>query len=314
MEGLEVRLARAVCRGDRQAAARLISLVERNSPEGDAALRLIRSAIGRAHVVGLSGPPGSGKSTLARALTQFWRRQGWKVGILAIDPSSPRSGGAFLGDRARLADLAGDPGVFVRSMASRGETGGLAAAAADAVDVLDALGCDVILVEAVGGGQADVDIAALAQTVVVVQVPGLGDDLQVLKAGLVEVADILVVNKADLPGAEEVETRLRSLPSPGEVGWQAPVVRTVATTGEGAGALAAALAEHRAASLASDTTSAPRLAAVRRSLLALVSRRFLGQLLKKVGEDELNRLARGVQRRQIGASQAADELLAHGQR
>ncbi len=231
----------------RRALARLISVLEAGGPAARAALREVYPRAGRAHVVGLTGPPGSGKSTLAAALARAYRARGERVAILAVDPTSPYSGGALLGDRVRMPDLAADADVFVRSMASRGAVGGLALATGSVTAALDTAGYGRILIETVGVGQDEVAVARTAQTTVVVTVPGLGDEVQALKAGLLEVADVLVVNKADRPDADQARAELvllQSLAAP--AAWQPPVLSTVAVRGEGVGELVAALEAHRA--------------------------------------------------------------------
>lgn len=232
--------------GDRRALARLATLVETGDPVGEAALAQLYPVSGRAHVVGVTGPPGAGKSTLVDALIGAVRAGGRSVAVVAVDPSSPVSGGAVLGDRIRMTRWHGDDGVFIRSMASRGRLGGLAAATAGVVHLLDAAGFPLVLVETVGAGQDGVEIAALAQTTVVVQVPGLGDGVQAIKAGLLEVGDILVVNKADQPGAVEQTRLLRDLATShgGSADWHVPVLTTVAATGEGVELLLDRLAAH----------------------------------------------------------------------
>ena len=236
--------------GDARAVARLISLVENDSP----ALRDVAKALaplgGRAQVVGLTGSPGVGKSTSTNVLVAALRADGKRVGVLAVDPSSPFSGGALLGDRVRMQDHATDDGVFIRSMASRGQLGGLAAAVPQALRVLDAAGCDIVLVETVGVGQAEVEIASLADTTIVLLAPGMGDGIQAAKAGILEVADIFVVNKADRDGADQVARDLRYMLSLGgrhsEAGaWRPPIVKTVASRGEGVTEVVAALGKHR---------------------------------------------------------------------
>lgn len=233
--------------GDHRALARLATLVEAGEAVGEAALARLYPRTGEAHVVGVTGPPGAGKSTLVNALIGAVRGTDRRVAVVAIDPSSPLSGGAVLGDRIRMMERHADDGVFVRSMAARGRLGGLAAATAGVVHLLDAAGFPLILVETVGAGQDGIDIAALAQSVVVLQVPGLGDGVQAIKAGLLEVADILVVNKADRPGADELARHLRYAVAPGHAaGWSVPVVPTVAATGDGIEALLERIDAHRA--------------------------------------------------------------------
>ncbi len=247
-------LADRLLAGDPRALPRLVSLVERGSPAGENALRRLYARTGQAHVVGITGPPGAGKSTLVGALIGAVRRAGHRVGVVAVDPSSPVTGGALLGDRVRMPGWHDDPDVFVRSLASRGRLGGLSAATADVVHLLDAAGYDPILIETVGAGQDGVAIAALALTVVVLQVPGLGDGVQAIKAGPLEVADLLVVNKADLPGAGELVRDLGLATPPPERtgGWSVPVLRTAASTGEGIDDLRPAIAAHRAHLRAGD--------------------------------------------------------------
>jgi LAO/AO transport system ATPase len=235
---------------DARAVARLISLVENDSP----VLRQVAAALapygGHAQVVGLTGSPGVGKSTSTSALVTALRAAGKRVGVLAVDPSSPFSGGALLGDRVRMQDHATDEGVFIRSMASRGQLGGLSAAVPQALRVLDAAGCDVVLVETVGVGQAEVEIASLADTTMVLLAPGMGDGIQAAKAGILEIADIFVVNKADRDGADQVTRDLRYMQSLGgrhsaAGAWRAPIVKTVASTGDGVPDVLAALDKHR---------------------------------------------------------------------
>jgi LAO/AO transport system kinase len=281
-------LVEGVLAGRRRFVARAISLVENDGSEARAVLAALHRHTGRAHIVGVTGPPGSGKSTLVNALA-LWFRAGAsevkpkasgnlpRVGIIAVDPTSPFSGGAILGDRIRMRDLSGDRGIFIRSMASRGNLGGLAWATSDAVKVLDAAGYDLVIVETVGAGQAEVDIARTAHTTVVVEVPGLGDDIQAIKAGILEIADVFAVNKADLEGADravmslrmmldlstggahtvmhhgrvmEVVTATRGVEATGsselaETTWQPPIQKTVATRREGISELAEAILAHR---------------------------------------------------------------------
>jgi LAO/AO transport system kinase len=230
--------------------ARLISLVEDGHPALREVMALIAPDAGRAHVVGVTGAPGVGKSTTTNALVSAHRAAGRRVGVLAVDPSSPFSGGALLGDRIRMSDHAADPEVFIRSMASRGHLGGLSWAAPQALRVLDAAGCDVVLLETVGVGQSEVEVAGTADTTLVLLAPGMGDGIQAAKAGILEVADVLVVNKADREGADRTVRDLRHAASLGAGaapgGWQVPVVRTIATDGTGVEALLEAVEAHRA--------------------------------------------------------------------
>ena len=242
-----VVLADQALDGDRRALPRLISVLEGGGAAASAALRRLYPRAGQAHVIGLTGPPGAGKSTLAVALARAFRQRGERVAVLAVDPSSPRSGGALLGDRVRMQSLAEDADVFIRSMAARGTVGGLARATVAAVVALDAAGYERIVLETVGVGQDGVAIAETAHSTVVVTVPGLGDEIQALKAGLLEVADVLVVNKADRPGAEQARAELLMLQALASApAWQPPVLATVALRDEGIGELTEALDQHRA--------------------------------------------------------------------
>jgi LAO/AO transport system kinase len=235
--------------GDRAAMSRLISWAENRDRRFGAALSSVYGRVGRAWRVGITGPPGAGKSTLVNELARLYREAGATVGVLAVDPSSPFSGGALLGDRIRMEERTLDPGIYIRSMASRGSHGGLARAAVDACDVMDAFGFDRILIETVGVGQAEYDVLGAADTVVVVLCPGAGDGIQAMKAGLLEVADVLVVNKSDLDGADRL---MRDLSEAAHVrffresDWSTPVVACSAATGFGVDGVLAAVAEHRA--------------------------------------------------------------------
>ena len=264
--GVRARRARDV--------GRAISAVERErgSPRLLAALF---SDTGHARVLGITGPPGAGKSTLVQRLAQAYRRAGRTVGIVAVDPSSPFTGGAILGDRIRMPEIYTDPGVFIRSMATRGALGGLARATADAVDVLDAAGFDVVLVETVGVGQDEVDVVRIAETTVVVLVPGLGDDIQAIKAGILEIGDVFVVNKADREGADRTAAELSMMLdlAPGH-GWRPPIVRTVAPRDEGTSSVLEAVAAHREYLEASGERSRRGEERTKARLLALLEERF----------------------------------------
>ena len=236
--------------GRPRAVARLISLVEDASPKLREVMAALAPLAGNAYVIGLTGSPGVGKSTSTTALVAAYRRRGRRVGVLAVDPSSPFSGGALLGDRVRMQDHATDPGVYIRSMASRGHLGGLAWSTPQALRVLDAAGCDVVIVETVGVGQSEVEIASMADTTVVLLAPGMGDGIQAAKAGILEIGDVYVVNKADRDGASSTARELGHMLSLGEArgpdDWRPPIVRTVASRGEGTDDVVEALEKHRA--------------------------------------------------------------------
>jgi LAO/AO transport system kinase len=246
--GSSPSLADRVAAGDRRAVGRLITQLESEDPAARAVLQQLHARLGRAHVIGVTGAPGTGKSTLVDRLIEHYRRAGLKVGVVAVDPSSPFSGGAILGDRIRMQGRATDPDVFIRSMGSRGALGGLSTHTADAVRALDAAGKDVVLVETVGVGQAEIDIVRLADTVLVVLVPNLGDDVQAVKAGIMEIADVFVVNKSDLTGADKVagEVEANLSLAHGRTEWVPPIQRTTAEKGQGIADVAGAIAKHKA--------------------------------------------------------------------
>ena len=276
----------AVREGNRRALAQMLTHIENGGERAHEALAALYPHAGHAHRIGVTGGAGTGKSTLVNALARALRQRGRTVGIVTVDPSSPFTGGALLGDRVRMRDLAGDPGVFIRSMASRGQLGGLAGATADVVTALDAAGFEVIVIETAGVGQGEVDIARAAHTTLVVEAPGLGDGVQAIKAGVLEIADILVLNKADLPGAAQAAGALQSALEPGAdglrtAGWMPPLVQTVATEGKGIDALLDAIDAHNA-HLAQGGQFAVR---ERLRVEAEITRRLRDALLARVLDD-----------------------------
>ena len=233
--------------GDSRALARAISTVENRTPESSALLKALFPHSGKARILGLTGAPGAGKSTLVDQLARYYRRSGKTLGIIAVDPTSPYTGGAILGDRIRMQEHYADPGIYIRSMATRGSLGGLARTTADVATVLDASGRDLILVETVGVGQDEIDIVRLADITIVILVPGMGDDVQTIKAGIMEIADIFVINKSDREGAERVEREILSLQSLiRQDKWTPPIVKTVASTGQGIDELVGAIDDYEA--------------------------------------------------------------------
>ena len=298
--------------GDARAVARLISLVEDASP----ALREVMAGLvahaGHAQVVGITGSPGVGKSTSTNALVGELRRAGKRVGVLAVDPSSPFSGGALLGDRVRMQDHALDPEVYIRSMASRGHLGGLSWTTPQALRVLDAAGCDVILVETVGVGQSEVEIAGLADTTLVLMAPGMGDGIQAAKAGILEIGDVYVINKADRDGADQVRRELRSmlaLAERSEGAWSPPIVKTVASRGEGVDEVVAEIGRHHAWLESSGELAARRTRRARDEIEAIAVTALRARWGDVHGRSELDELAAAVVSGKSDPYAAADELL-----
>lgn len=300
--------------GEPRAVARLISLVEDRSP----ALREVSAAltplVGSAHIVGITGSPGVGKSTSTSALVTALRAQGRRVGVLAVDPTSPFSGGALLGDRIRMQDHALDEGVYIRSMASRGHLGGLSATAPQALRVLDAAGCDVVLVETVGVGQSEVEISGLADTTLVLLAPGMGDGIQAAKAGILEIGDVFVVNKADRDGAQSTRRELRSvigMTDRGDGAWTPPILLTTATTGDGVDEVVSAIGDHHAHLEASGELTRRRLARVRREIEALALTEVSARFAHLSGDARLDTLAAQVLAGESDPFAAADTLIEH---
>ena len=298
--------------GDRRAVARLLSMVERGGDDARAAGALAHARSGGAYTVGITGAPGAGKSTLTSALLAEIRGRGDRVSVLAIDPSSPFTGGAILGDRIRMQDHSLDEGVFIRSMATRGHLGGLALATPQAVRVLDAAGFPWVLVETVGVGQVEVEIVGAADTTVVVVNPGWGDAIQANKAGLMEIADVFVINKADRPGADETRRDLEGmldLTDPGQGGWRPPVLDAVATEGAGVGELWDQVQAHRAHLEATGELDARRGRRAREELTRIVAERLLARARAASEGDRFEELLDEVERRGTHPWAAADELL-----
>jgi LAO/AO transport system kinase len=301
--------------GQALAVARLISLVEDASPQ----LRDVAAALaphtGRAQVIGITGAPGVGKSTMTSQLVTALRREELRVGVLAVDPSSPFSGGALLGDRVRMQDHATDPGVFIRSMASRGHLGGLSWATPQALRVLDAAGCDVVVIETVGVGQSEVEVAGLADCTLVLVAPGMGDGIQAAKAGILEIADVFVVNKADRDGADQTVRELRhgiSLARRERAGpsWRPPVVRAVAARGEGLDELVTAIGEHRTWLVDHGELERRRQARAGAEVEAIALERLRSRLADVRGGTALDQLAKRVAAGEVDPYAAADDLIA----
>lgn len=296
--------------GERRAIARLISLVEDGGPDLSVAMRQLYPRTGNAYTIGITGAPGAGKSTLTEQVVGRARREKLKVGVLAIDPSSPFSGGALLGDRVRMQSHATDPDVFIRSMATRGHLGGISLATPEAVRVLDAVGKDIVVIETVGVGQAEVEITDACDTTLVVVNPGWGDAVQAAKAGLMEIADVFVVNKAERPGAKDAVRELKQMLDMSEADWRPEVVETVATKGEGIEDLWAAIEKHRAYQDEKGLLEARRRRRVEREIREIVAERFRARVETEAG-DLLAGLADEVTARKLDPYSAADRLVAH---
>jgi LAO/AO transport system kinase len=326
--------SQSVLNGDRLALARLLTQVENDSPEGRAAMIELFPHTGRAHLIGVTGSPGTGKSSLVNRLAMHYRRSdNRRVAIVAVDPSSPFTGGAVLGDRVRMRDLSGDPGVFIRSMATRGSLGGLAQSTANMAQVFDAAGFDVVIIETVGAGQSEVDVARLAHTTLVVEAPGLGDDIQAIKAGILEIADILVVNKADRPGVENTEKALKSMlelahptqrvfkhhgtymsvPVPEndfqKTLWIPSILRTVSTEGKGIPELADAIAKHLAYLTQSGDWAVRERARLEVELDALIRETLVSRFREAVSQQVYENVLERVIQRDLSPWEAVKLLI-----
>ncbi len=328
-------LVNSVLAGDRRAIARLITFIENDGAQAHGMLAALFPHTGRAHIIGITGAPGTGKSTLVNELAKAYRRCDAtpRVGIIAVDPTSPFSGGALLGDRIRMRDLAGDPGIFIRSMATRGSLGGLARATSDTIKVLDAAGYGVVLVETVGAGQSEVDIAKATHTTVVVEAPGLGDDVQAIKAGILEIADVFAVNKADREGIEHTVMALEMMldlnhasqptlhhgvlmqaksparPADEAAAWRPPICKTVATRGEGVPALLEAIQAHRTHLQKTQALTLRERSRVEEELHHILGHLLMRRLVARASPDEWARLVDRIVARELDPYSAAEALL-----
>lgn len=302
-----------ILQGDQLAGGRLIRLLEEDAPEGIAGFKAIFSHTGEAFILGITGPPGSGKSTLVAHVIAEFRRRELKVGVVAVDPSSPLSGGAFLGDRLRMRQHTEDDGVFIRSMATRGHLGGLSRTTRETVMVLDAMGYDVVIIETVGVGQDEVEIADFAHTTAIVSIPGLGDDIQTMKAGLLEIGDVFIVNKADRPGADDEFARLRSMLEMGTIpedGWKPPVLKTVAVKGEGIAELVDVFWRHRQYQMDSGRFKAHNSEQIFRFVRSLVMEMAADEIFANAKDSaDYKILLKNLNKRRIDPFTAAEKLI-----
>ncbi|WKZ43131.1 MAG: methylmalonyl Co-A mutase-associated GTPase MeaB [Anaerolineales bacterium] len=326
-------LTQSVLNGDRLSLARLLTRVENDSPEGHAALAELFPHTGKAHLIGVTGAPGTGKSSLVNQITLHYRKTDKKrVAVVAVDPSSPFTGGAVLGDRVRMRDLSGDDGVFIRSMASRGSVGGIAQTTAAFTQIFDAAGYEIVIVETVGAGQSEVDIARLAHTTVVVEAPGLGDDIQAIKAGILEIADVLVINKADRPGVEHTERALRSTlalahptprvyrhhgktmtmtvnaPADPSV-WIPPIKKTIATDGTGIAEVAESIAKHAAHLRVTGDWASRDRARLGSELEAALGEALMRRFFQNIQKEKYDEMVEQVVKRTLSPHEAVKVLL-----
>ncbi len=331
-------ITQSILNGDRLALARLLTKIENNSPEGREALIELFPHTGKAHLIGVTGAPGTGKSSLVNQLALHYRKaQDKKIAILAVDPSSPFTGGAVLGDRVRMRDLSGDEKVFIRSMATRGSLGGLAQSTANMTQAFDAAGFDIIIIETVGAGQSEVDVAKLAHTTIVVEAPGLGDDIQAIKAGILEIADILVVNKADRPGVEHTEKALKSMlelahptektfrhhgksmnveapkQQTNEKIWIPPIQKTISTEGVGIPELATLISNHKTHLLSGEGWSARARIRLQVEMESLIHEALMNRFRQDVSKEKYDETFEKVFQRNLSPYEAV-KMLMNGRR
>lgn len=304
-------IVKGVFAGDKRSIAKAITIVEDSSEEAQRLVASIYPHTGKAHVIGLTGPGGAGKSTLIEKMVREYRRRGKSVGVIAVDPTSPFTGGAFLGDRIRMQELSTDNGVFIRSMATRNNPGGIAKATKDAVKILDAAGKDIVIVETVGAGQSEVEIVKVAQTIIVIHAPGLGDEIQAIKAGLMEIADIFVVNKADRENADKTVMDIQAMLQLDERGkaWNPPILKTVALTGEGVPQLLDKIEEHRHF-LQKDLWHKRSWEKAQAELIDAIRDKVTSSIIEKLKrEKRFEKILRQIVDREIDPATAAEKLL-----